>query len=90
MEAKKIGRPTIYTTDIAEEICDGVACSSKGIGLLCKENKHWPCPDTIFRWRKIYKDFSEQYARAKECQVEAIIDDILEIADDTSNVFYFK
>jgi len=29
-------------------------------------------------------DFADKYARAKKCQIETFIDDILEIADDSS------
>lgn len=31
------------------------------------------------------KDFSDQYARAKQAQVEYVVDELLDIADDTSN-----
>lgn len=83
----KTGRPTIYSTELAEEICDVIACSSKGLKRLCNEHKHFPNPDTIYSWRRKYKDFSEQYARAKQHQIEVIIDEIFDIADDTSNDF---
>lgn len=82
---KKTGRPTDYTPELAEEICDAVATSSKGLRQLCKEHDNWPCADTIFHWRKTHKEFSDLYAQAKKCQIEALIDEILEIADDTSN-----
>lgn len=80
----KRGRPTTYTPELANEICDSIASTSKGTKKLCKENTHWPCQDTLFTWLKIYPEFSEQYAQAKRCQIEIFIDEILEIADDTS------
>jgi hypothetical protein len=80
----KRGRPTTYTLDLTKEICDSIASSSKGTKRLCKENKHWPCQDTLFTWLKIYPEFSEQYAQAKRCQIEVFIDEILDIADDSS------
>ncbi|PJE00247.1 MAG: hypothetical protein CK426_00010 [Legionella sp.] len=80
----KIGRPTVYTLGLAKEICDRIASTSKGTKKLCKENKHWPCQDTLFTWLKIYPEFSEQYAQAKRCQIEVFIDEILDIADDSS------
>jgi hypothetical protein len=82
---KKTGRPTDYTHELAHEICDAIASSSKGIKKLCKENSHWPNPDTIFSWLMQHKEFSDLYARAKQHQVESLVDDVLEIADDTSN-----
>ena len=76
----------IYNYDpvIAQEICDTVSCCSKGIRNLCEERPHWPCPDTIFKWRQEHKDFADRYTLAKQVQVECLIDEILMIADDTS------
>ena len=82
---EKIGRPTDYNNDLARDICDTIASTSKGIKRLCGENAHWPHKDTIFTWLKNYPDFSDQYAQAKRCQIETFIDEILEIADDTSH-----
>lgn len=81
---KKIGRPSIYTQELADEICAKIASNGKGIQLLCAENAHWPSKDTIFEWLKKYSDFSDQYVQAKQLQIETFIDDILEIADDAS------
>lgn len=83
-EIKKIGRPTDYTTELGNEICDVIACSSKGLAPLCKENKHWPNPDTVYSWRNKHKEFAEKYAIAKQRQIEVIVDEILVIADDAS------
>ncbi|EHL31828.1 terminase small subunit-like protein [Legionella drancourtii] len=83
--SSKIGRPTKYNSELAEEICNVIASTSKGTKVLCKENMHWPCQDTLFAWLKKYPEFSEQYAQAKICQIELLIDEILEIADDESN-----
>ena len=80
----KPGRPTGYTPELANEICDSIASSSKGTKKLCQENQHWPCQDTLFTWLKKHPEFSEQYAQAKRCQIEVFIDEILDIADDSS------
>jgi hypothetical protein len=80
----KKGRPTEYNPELAKEICTAIASSSKGIGRLCKDNLRWPNKDTIFSWLKIYSDFSDQYARAKRLQIEVLVDEIIEIADDSS------
>lgn len=78
------GRPSVYTKELVKEICDSIASSSKGVMRLCAENPHWPNKDTIFTWIKNNDEFSDQYARAKRCQVESFIDDMIEIADDSS------
>ncbi len=80
----KRGRPTTYTVELAQEICSRIASTSKGTKKLCEENQHWPCQDTFFTWLKTYPEFSEQYAKAKKCQIEFFVDEILEISDDAS------
>ena len=81
----KIRRPTDYTFELAKEICDSIAASSKGIRRLCNENESFPNPDTIYRWISVHKDFSDQYAQAKRLQIEVIVDEIMDIADDIAS-----
>lgn len=80
----KRGRPTTYTPELVKEICDTIASSSKGTKKLCNENSHWPSQDSLFAWLKAFPEFSEQYAQAKRIQVEVLVDEILEITDDSS------
>lgn len=82
---KKIGRPTDYTQELGEEICEAIANDSKGLRRLCKEHEHWPAREVIYRWKRKYPEFSHQYVKAKEHQIEALVDEILDIADDTSH-----
>lgn len=81
----KRGRPSACTPELIKEICEAIATSSNGLNKLCKENPHWPNKRTIMSWRISSTDFHHQYTRAKIHQIEAIIDDILDIADDTSH-----
>jgi hypothetical protein len=46
-----------------------------------------PVCSTVFKWLSENKDFSEQYARAREIQAEIMADEIIEIADDSTNDF---
>mgnify|MGYP000053022281 CR=1 FL=1 len=87
MTSKKrnTGRSTKYTELLADEICEVIAANGKGLQKLCIENPHWPNKDTIFSWIKNNQKFSDQYARAKKCQIEALVDEIIDIADDDSN-----
>ncbi len=82
---KKMGRPTDYTVELADEICFTVATSSKALRTLCQENSHWPNANTICEWRIKHKDFGEAYARGKQHQIEVLVDELIGIADDTSN-----
>ena len=82
----KIGRPTAYTPQLAEEICDAIACSSKGIKRLCREHENWPSSFTLFKWLRDNEEFSHQYARAKIAQITVIVDEMLDIAFEAKDV----
>ena len=47
-----------------------------------------PNKATVFRWLAANKGFSDQYARAREVQADALFDEILDIADDGQNDSY--
>jgi hypothetical protein len=81
----KMGRPSRYTKELADEICRAIATSSKGLKRMCEENEHWPDITTIFNWLWTNQgdgDFSQCYARAREQQCEYFADEIVDIADD--------
>lgn len=73
-----------YTVELAREICDTLATGTDGLVKLCKRNATWPGKDVVFRWIIENDDFAQMYARAKRLQVEALIDELLDIADDSS------
>ncbi len=81
MEPPKIGRPTIYSKELANEICKQL---SQGISLrtVCKADD-MPDASVIFDWLHKYPEFTEQYTRAKEESADAMSEDILEISDDS-------
>lgn len=81
---KKMGRPTTYTPELAGLICERVATHTYGLKKLCRMYNDMPSQSTINLWRFKHRDFSEQYAQAKVSQIETLVDEILEIADDTS------
>lgn len=80
---KKIGRPTIFTQDLADKICAQLAMG-ESLRTVCKADE-MPSLQTIFNWFRTQKGFVEQYARAKEESADALTDEILDIADDGSN-----
>lgn len=81
--AKKKGRPTKYTQKLADEICDQIA-EGKSLRTICVDES-MPDKSQIFRWLRKNEDFRDQYARAKEEAVEAMIEDMIDIADDGTN-----
>lgn len=79
-----LGRPSSYTKELGEEICEKLATSNKGIQRLCDEYPHWPCFQTIYEWRIKIRDFGEMYAKSKQQQVEVLVEECIDIADETS------
>ena len=82
-----MGRPEIYTPQIANEICKEIATSSKSLRTIC-DNENMPCVATVLNWLKEDKDgFLAQYTRAKAEQADYLIEEMIDIADDGSNDF---
>lgn len=81
-DKKKMGRPTLYTPELADEICDATASSELGLIHLCAANPHWPDRATIFIWRRKHPDFNDKYTRAKEDQMEVCVEHLQEIMNE--------
>ncbi|WP_162651562.1 hypothetical protein [Lentilitoribacter sp. Alg239-R112] len=79
MTDKLIGRPSDYSQETADYICEKL-CEGESLRAICLPDD-MPNRSTVFRWLSLHDDFSNQYARAKEEQAEALADDIIAIAD---------
>ena len=79
----RTGRPTDYTQELADRICDQLA-DGDSLRKVCLEDD-MPGKSTVFRWLRLYPEFRDQYTRAKEESADALFDEILDIADDGSN-----
>jgi hypothetical protein len=77
------GRPTIYSQEVADAICEKIATIPRGLRVICKDEA-LPSVTTIMRWLHDNETFREQYARAKELQADLLVEEMLEIADDDS------
>jgi hypothetical protein len=75
----KVGRPSLYTPELADEICDRIA-NGKSLVTICKQ-KGMPKYSTITGWLADKPEFSEKYARAREAQADYLAEQILELAD---------
>jgi hypothetical protein len=84
-ENKKVGRPTLYSEELAALICERVATSTLGLARLCEIHQDLPVKSTINLWRYKYPEFSTQYAHAKLAQADLLAEEMLDIADDGSN-----
>lgn len=75
-----MGRPSDYTEDMATAICAEIS-SGRSLRSICDDDG-MPDKATIFRWLAANETFRDQYARARETQADAMLEEILEIADD--------
>lgn len=77
------GRPTIYSDDLCDRIC-ALLAQGKSLRTICK-SEDMPCVSTIFNWLRTNEDFLQQYTKAKEESADALVEEILDIADDGTN-----
>lgn len=78
-----MGRPTIYSEEIASIICERIA-SGESLRKICK-TKGIPARSVIFKWLVKNPVFKDQYALAREESTAALFEEMLEICDDATN-----
>jgi hypothetical protein len=77
----KGGRPSMYSEDIALEICTRLSLG-ESLRKICIDD-HMPVQSVIYVWLNKKPEFAEQYTRAREEQAETHADEIVAIADET-------
>jgi hypothetical protein len=82
-KAKK-GRPSIFSQEIATEICNRLA-EGESLRTICSD-KDMPDRQTVYTWLSTKKDFLDQYAHAREEQADSLADEIIAIADEQPEV----
>ncbi|MBA4220177.1 MAG: terminase small subunit protein [Methylobacterium sp.] len=78
-----MARQSEFTQAVADLICERIA-DGHSLRSICAD-EGMPATSTVFKWLNENKPFSDQYARAREAQADALFDEILEIADDGTN-----
>lgn len=78
-----MGRPSDFTKELGDRICAQLA-EGMSLRTVCNA-EDMPSKTTVFNWLRTNKDFLDQYTRAKEESSDALIEDMLDIADDSSN-----
>lgn len=78
------GRPTNFSVEIAQLICEGLA-EGRSLRDVCLD-EDMPAESTVRGWALEDRDgFSAQYARAREIGYQAMADELMDIADDGRN-----
>lgn len=80
--APKVGRPSDYSLELVNSICIRIA-EGESLRSICRDDA-MPAMSAVFRWIAAHEEFKEQYAMAMEQRTEALFEEILEIADETS------
>lgn len=75
-----MGRPSLYTEEIADEICEGLM-QGKSMREVC-EPSGMPGASTVFAWLTREPSFQEKYAHAREVQAHMNADETREIVDN--------
>ena len=74
---KKKGRPTTFTQQLADQICERMA-NGQTLRAVCRDID-LP-PSTVIEWTMNNKTFSEQYTQARQKQADSYADMILDEA----------
>jgi hypothetical protein len=81
--AKRLGRPSSFTSTMADEICRRIA-HGKTLRAICI-GEAMPSRNTVVRWLKENPEFRDQYAQARQDQADALFDEALDIARSATN-----
>ena len=82
-EKPKAGRPSKYTPELVEAICDRLA-KGEPLAQICRDDG-MPDPSTVWDWRKKHPEVSQAIAHARDVGFDAIADECFAIADDSRN-----
>ncbi len=79
-----MGRPKLYTDELARDICE-LLMIGNSLRAVC-DLDGMPHIATVMRWLSTNEsDFCEQYAHARQVQAEYLLDELIDIADDSAN-----
>lgn len=78
----KMGRPTLYTPELAEAIGERLA-KGEPLARICADDD-MPGYSTVRRWEEEREDFRAISARTRDLGCDFMADDCVRIADDPS------
>lgn len=79
-DKKPVGRPSLYSQELADKICAELAEGVSLRGVCMKDDM--PSLSSVFNWFRTQPTFLEQYARAKQESADAMAEEIVNISDD--------
>ena len=85
-KVSKVGRPSTFDIDTAQEICARVA-SVETIQNLTK-HQILPCQATVYKWLTQYPEFAEMLRQARADYAVTLVDQYAEIMDKEPAIFF--
>lgn len=73
------GRPSKYTQEIADYICEQMI-EGRDLCDICND-EGVPARVTVYRWRRDYPEFDTQYARAREALADWELNHLKQLAE---------
>ncbi len=78
------GRPSLYTPELAETICERMA-EGETLREICR-TEGFPTEGAVRSWARMDRDgFAAKFNEALDLRTERWVDEMLEIADDGTN-----
>ena len=78
-----VGRTFEHTQELMDLICERLA-GGESLRSICRD-EDMPSRAKVFRWLLADTEFATRYAHARDAQADALVDEMLDIADDSSN-----
>jgi hypothetical protein len=75
--------PVRYSAELAEAICSRME-NGESLRSICRDET-MPSYQAVLKWRSNVEGFDERYALARQAQAHALVDELIEIADDSRN-----
>lgn len=72
-----MGRLTTFSDEVANEICERIACG-ESLASVCR-SEDMPPMRTVMGWLRVYPEFRQHYARARAEQGESDADAVADI-----------
>jgi hypothetical protein len=76
-----MGRPSIYSEELANAICERIA-NGESLRKICRD-EGMPDRATIYRWMDSVEGFATKCARSRLLQGDHVEDEIADVIDDT-------
>ena len=86
-DKKQSGRPSIYSEELGDLICQRIATHPVSLVTICKKYDDMPNHTTIFLWMYKYPIFSDKYVTAKQSQAKIAMEAIEDMYNNIEPIF---